>query len=310
MAEQPASRSPSVRKWTRNPEGLAGPLMATPGFIGLILFVALPFILALGMSFTNLRLGSPLPTKFIGLEQYQRVLADGSFQRALLNNLIFAAVVVPVQTAFALVLAVLLNTNLKGTSIFRSLFFLPVVFPLALIAVVWELIYAPGPNGLMNAFLQWITFGRAEPIDFLNNAYFALPAIMLTSIWQGVGFQMVILLAGLQSIPQILYDAAASDGASRTRQFWHVTLPQLRNPLIFTGLVTTILSFRLYDQVQIMTQGGPNDASTTVMYETIRTVFDRYQIGQASAMTVVFFIIVLIITILQRILVKEEKEIT
>jgi multiple sugar transport system permease protein len=186
---------------------------------------------------------------------------------------------------------------------------MPVVFPMALVAVIWELIYAPGPNGLANGFLGFVTFGAWEPRDFLGDAYLALPAIIVLSIWQGVGFQMIILLAGLQSIPEMLYDAARVDGANRWRRFAHVTLPQLRNPLIFTALVTSILALRVFDQVQIMTQGGPNNATTTVMFQTVRTVFERQQVGQASAMTVIFFVIVLVITWVQRTLVKEEREI-
>jgi multiple sugar transport system permease protein len=132
---------------------------------------------------------------------------------------------------------------------------------------------------------------------------------MLCSIWQGVGFQMVILLAGLQSIPDVLYEAAEIDRANRWQKFVHVTLPQLRNPLIFTALVTTILAFRVFDQVEIMTQGGPNGASTTVMYETVQTIFNRQQVGQSSAMTVIFFILVLVITLVQRSVAKQEREI-
>jgi len=288
----------------------AGWLMAAPALIGLLLFIAVPFVLAVVLSFTNLRLGSPLPTVFTGLEQYRRIFADESFRRALLNNAIFAVVVVPVQTGLALALALLLNRDLKGKLIFRTLFFMPVVFPMSLVAVVWELIYAPGPNGLMNAFLHSITFGWFQPQDFLHDPLLALPAIILLSIWQGVGFQMVVLLAGLQSIPEVLYESAAIDRANKWNQFFHVTLPQLRNPIIFTALVTTILAFRVFDQVQILTKGGPNDATTTVMFEAVRTVFKRQQVAQASAMTVVFFVIVLLVTWLQRRVVKQEREVT
>ncbi len=239
---------------------LTAVLMSSPALVGLLLFVAAPFLLAVALGFTNLRLGSPLPLEWVGFEQYRRIFTDPSFGRALLNNLLFAVVVVPLQTILALVLALLLNRRLYGTQWFRTLFFAPVVFPLSLVAVVWVLIFAPGPNGMMNAFLDLVSLGAWTPRDFLHDPYFALPAIMLTSIWQGTGFQMVILLAGLQAIPANLYEAAAIDGAGRWQQFWHVTLPQLRNTLIFVVLVTTILAFRLFDQVQIMTQGGPHDA--------------------------------------------------
>jgi multiple sugar transport system permease protein len=162
---------------------------------------------------------------------------------------------------------------------------------------------------MMNAFLDFVTFGLWEPQDFLNDPVLALPALMVLSIWQGVGFQMVIVLAGLQSIPTTLYEAAAIDGSNAWNQFRYVTLPQLRNTLIFVMLVTSILAFRLFDQIQIMTKGGPNDATTTVMYEAVKAAFDQQKMAKGAAMTVVFFIIVLAITITQRLLVKEDTAI-
>lgn len=287
------------------PDRLAGPLMSLPGLVGLFIFIFLPFVLAIGLSFTDLRLGSPLETEVVGVTQYKRVAADTSFQRALLNNAVFALVVVPVQTIFALILALLLNREIKGRAIFRTFFFMPVVFPMALISVVWELIYAPGPEGMLNSALGWLI----EPKDWLRNPYLALPSIMVLSIWQGVGFQMVVLLAGLQAIPKVLYEAASIDQAKKWSQFWHVTLPQLRNPLIFTCLVTTILAFRVFAQVEILTNGGPNDATTTVIFEAYQTIFNRFQVAKAFAMIVIFFIIVFLITWIQRFFIREERQI-
>jgi multiple sugar transport system permease protein len=285
----------------------AGLLLSAPALAGLLVFVALPFALALAMAFTNLRLGSPLPVEFTGLRQFSRIFADPAFTRALLNNFLFALLAVPLQTALALGLALLLHQPLKGRALFRTLFFMPVVFPLSLVAVVWILIYAPGTDGMMNSLLSLLSFGHWQPRDFLHDPYWALPAIMLTSIWQGTGFQMVILLAGLQGIPQELYEAARIDGAGALARFVHVTLPQLRNTLIFVVLVTTILAFRLFDQVQIMTQGGPRNATTTVMYEAVQAAFGRQQVALGSAMTVVLFVVVLLITLIQRRVARQQR---
>lgn len=282
--------------------------LVLPALLGLSVFIAVPFLLAIGISFTNLRLGSPLPLEFVGLREYAKVFTDEAFVRGLFNNALFALMVVPVQTLLALVLALAVNQKLRGIVWFRTLFFMPVIFPLSLVSVVWVLIYAPGPNGMMNAVLSAITFDVWQPVDFLHHPWFALPAIGLTSIWQGVGFQMVVLLAGLQSIAPHLYEAATIDGAGRWQQFRHVTLPQLRNPLIFVIVVTSILAFRLFDQVRIMTRGGPNDASTTVIFEAVQAGFDRAQISRGAAMTVVFFLIVLLITFLQRRLLQHEAQ--
>jgi len=282
-------------------------LFALPALLGLLCFVLLPFVLSVIISFTNLRLGSPLPLEFMGFSQYQRIFTDQAFLAALRNNSLFALIVVPLQTGLALLLALLINQPLRGMVIFRSLFFMPVVFPLSLVAVVWILVFAPGPQGLLNQVLETITLGTWQARDFLHDPVWALPAISLTSIWQGVGFQMVILLAALQGIPHELYEAARVDGANRWQQFVCITLPQLRNAIIFVVLVTTILAFRLFDQVQIMTQGGPNHATTTVMYEAVNSAFGSQQVARAAAMTVVFFTIVLLITLLQRAVSRHER---
>jgi multiple sugar transport system permease protein len=274
--------------------------MAGPAMLGLTVFVAAPFSFALLLSFTDARLGSPLPIEWVGLEQYVRIIGSETFRRALVNNVYFAAVVVPVQTALALGAAVLLDRGLRGTAMFRVVFFLPVVFPMALIAVVWELLYAPGPTGAINAVLQAATLGAWAPRDFLRDPDLAMPAIMLLSMWQGMGFQMVILLAGLQAIPDHLYEAAKLDGAGAWQRFLHVTLPGLRNPLTFVVVVTAILAFRLFDQVRILTRGGPEDRTTTVMYEAVTAGFDRQQIALSAAMSVVFFVVVLTITLVGR----------
>ena len=283
--------------------------MISPALFGLFLFLALPFGIALVMSWTNLKLDSPLPLRFVGLDQFVRTFTDSGFQQALINNTLFAICIVPLQTSLALGLALLLNKPLKGLALYKAFFFIPVIFPMALVAIVWQLIYAPGPNGLLNAFLTFITFGFWTPVDFLHNQQFALPAIMILSIWQGVGFQMVIMLAGLKNIPETLYEAASLDGAGRFQKFIHITLPQMRNTIIFVALVTTILAFRLFDQIWILTQGGPNRATTTIIFEAVRAVFKRQDVARGCAMSVIFFVIVLGITLLQRKLAREEREI-
>ena len=284
-----------------------GMLFSLPALAGLLTFVVIPFLLAMGLSFTNMRLGSPLPTAYVGIEQFARLFADPVFLRALFNNLLFTVLVVPVQTLLALGIALLLHQPLKGRAVFRTLFFMPVVFPLSLVSVVWILIYAPGADGMLNSVLHTLSLGHWQARDFLHDSWLALPAILLTSVWQGVGFQMVILLAGLQGISNDLYEAARIDGAGRWQRFWHVTLPQLRNPLIFVMLVTTILAFRLFEQVQIMTHGGPQHATTTLMYEAVQAAFTRQQVGKGAAISVIFFMLVLGVTLVQRRVAQQER---
>lgn len=295
------------RRRARISEQTAAWLFMAPALLGLALFILLPFILAIALSFTNVRLGSPLPVEWVGWREYTRLAGDAMFLRALFNNLLFALVVVPVQTLLALGLALWLNRPLRGRVVFRTLFFMPVVFPLSLISVVWILIYSPDVDGLMNQALRVVTWGHWQAKDFLHDPVWALPAVMLTSLWQGMGLQMVVLLAALQAIPAELYEAAAIDGARAWQRFRYVTLPQLRNPLVFVVVVTTILAFRVFDQVRIMTQGGPEDHSATVVFAAVRAAFDRSQVAKGMAMSVVFFLIVLAVTLVQRKLLKQSR---
>jgi len=271
--------------------------------------VVIPFVAAGWLSMHNIRLNSPRPPVWFGVEQYRRILTDPEFYRALGNNFLFAAVVVPVQTALALGLAMLLNQPLRAMSVFRTFFFMPVVFPMALVSVIWKLMYSRDSLGMFNALLNWLSFGHIPPIDWLGSSSTAMLSIIIMSIWQGVGFQMIILLAGLQGIPTSLYEAARIDKANKFQQFLNITIPGLRNTLIFVVMVTTIFAFRLFDQVYILTQGGPNGATTTVMYQAVTSAFAENNVGRGAAITVVFFVIVLTITIIQRRLLREEREV-
>ena len=301
------SKRPAITSTYRQKESRLAWLFSAPAIILLLIFLIIPFIWAIWMSFTNMRLipNPNVPTKFLGFENYIRLISDEVFLKALLNNFYFVIIVVPIQTAFALGLAMLINQEMRGMNIFRTVYFSPVVTSMTVVSIVWTLLYNPG-DGLINAFLQAISFGSLGPYNWLTNTKLVFPAIMLMSIWQGVGFQMVIFLAGLQEIPTSLYEAAEVDGANAWKKFTNITIPQLKNTMIFVIISTTILAFRLFDQVKVMTNGGPSNASMTTMLYTIETGWGRLRIGYASAITVVFFIIVLIISILQRLLTREK----
>ncbi|GAA2243192.1 MULTISPECIES: carbohydrate ABC transporter permease [Streptomyces] len=313
-----AVSSASARKPPRpargNRDRLHGLLMSAPAVVGLIAFVGIPFGYAVVLSFYNVRLGSPLEPAFFGVEHYRRLFTDpdlsGPFLRALLNNLTFAVVVVPLQTGLALALAILLNRKLKAIGLFRSFFFMPVVFPMALVAVIWRLILARSEEGMLNSLLDTVSLGNWGAFDWLGDGLTAMASVIVLSVWQGVGFQMVILLAGLQQIPGELYEASRLDRASRWQQFRHVTLPGIRGTLVFVAMLTSVLSFRVFDQVYVLIRGGglDEDATRTVMYQAVTTAFDQNDIGQASAVTVVFFLIVVALTIVQRRVVRPDNE--
>ena len=290
-------------------ESLMAWVFSAPALILLIIFLVVPFIMAIGLSFTDQRLipNPNLPTKIVWFRNYARLLEDEAFRRGLLNNFYFVAVVVPIQTSLALALAMLINQKIKGMNLFRTVYFAPVVTAMTVVAIVWTFLYNPG-EGMINAFLQAITFGRVGPYNWLLNTKLVFPAIMLLSIWQGVGFQMVIYLAGLQEIPDSLYEASQIDGANKWQQFRNVTLPQLRNTTIFVVLATTILAFKLFDQVQVMTAGGPQNASMTTMVHVVQQGWSELKVGYASAISIVFFLIVLAVSLIQRRIIGNEAQ--
>ena len=303
------SATPTKPSWHRKDYYTAW-AFAAPALALLLIFLIIPFFIAIYYSLTNARLVSgPLQTNFLGLGNYIQMLGDSSLRQALFNNSLFGMVMVPDQTGLALSLAILINQKLRGVTLFRTIYFSPAVTPLVVVAVVWSFLYNPG-QGLINEFIKAISFGHLGPYDWLNNPGLALPAIMLLSLWQGVGFQMVVYLAGLQGIPESLYEAARVDGAGRWRQFWHVTLPQLRNTIIFVLIATTILSFRLYTQVEVMTQGGPENTTATVVWYIVHQSIHNLRVGYASAVAVVFFLILLIrvIPVLRSVIKTKERE--
>lgn len=286
-------------------------LFAAPGVLMLFLFLGLPFLMAFVLSFTDQRLvtNEELGTDFVGLRNYLRLFEDDSFWAALKNNFMFVAIVAPLQSAFAMLLAVMVNKPLKGSRIFRTVYFMPVATTMAVVAVVWSLMYNPD-GGVINRFVAALSFGQLGPYDWLRDPALVMHAVIALSIWQGVGFQMLVFLAGLQSIPEDLYEAAKLDGATPWKQFRYITLPLLKNTTIFVVVTTTIYAFQLFTQVQIIASSGtapPVDSFRTVVMLMVTEGFKNGKIGYASALAVVFFVIVLALSMLQRALVKEES---
>lgn len=284
---------------------------AAPGLALLLIFLVLPFVLALVLSFTDQRLvtNEELGTDFVALRNYIRLFEDDSFWAALRNNFYFVAIVTPLQTTLALLLAVLVNQKLAGARIFRTIYFMPVATTMTVVAVIWSLLYAPD-QGVINQLVGFLSFGTVGPQDWFRDPKLVMPAVMVLSMWQGVGFQMLVFLAGLQSIPMDLYEAAKLDGATAKQQFLYITLPMLKNTTIFVLITTTIYAFQLYTQVQIIASSGASaqiDSFRTMVMLMVHEGFRNGKIGYASGISVVFFLIVLLFNLLQRVLMKEER---
>jgi multiple sugar transport system permease protein len=276
-------------------------LMLIPAGLLMITFLIIPILLTFGLAFTNARLISPEPAKFVGFANFVRLFGSDTFWASLRNTVVFAVVIVPVQSAIALGLAILINQKVRGVNFFRTIYFLPVVTSIVVVSILWQFMYQP--NGLINASLAHL--GITGP-DWLGNPDTALFAIIVLSIWQAVGFHMVIWLSGLQTIPGELYEAASIDGASTWQQFVNVTWPGLRQTRTFILITITIAAFALFSQVNIMTQGGPLDSTTTLVFQAVRTGFQQQQTGYASAISLCFFVLVLIVSLIQRYLTRDK----
>lgn len=299
----PPRRSRRSRRNRNLRETLLGIAMTSPAVVLLLVFFVVPVLLMFGLAFTNARLIAPRPPELLGFDNFITLFGDSLFWASLRNTAYFAAVVVPVQAGLALVLALLVNAKVRGRNLFRTVYFVPVVTSMVVVSLLWRFIYEP--DGLLNQLIRTVSFGAWDGTDWLNNPSTAMPAIMLMSIWQAVGFHMVIWLAGLQTIPGELYEAASLDGAGGWKLFRHVTWPALRATRTFILITITIAAFSLFTQISVMTQGGPLDSTTTVVFMAVRTGYEQQATGYAAAVSLVFFVIVLAISLVQRFLTRD-----
>lgn len=284
-------------------------LMLLPACILLIIFMVVPFFSAFGLSLTNQKLipNPMVPAKFVGLRNYIQIFKDVSFWQAFKNVILFTIMVIPLQCGFALLMANALNKVRFLKGFLRSMFFLPYITPMVIVAVIWKSIYQY-PDGIANLALKLVSFGMAHSIDWLGNKNSALIAITILSAWQAFGFQMIIYLGALQSIPTSLYEAANIDGANSRQVFWNVTWPGLKETNTLVLIITTIQALKLFTQVNIMTKGGPNGSTNTLVHYIYQSGFMGQKIGYASAASVILFLLILIIFLVQNKLLRGKEE--
>lgn len=295
-----------MSRWRRADRGQAL-LFLLPALLLLGLFVVWPTLRALSWSLHTTDLLALERKQWVGLAQYSELLADPRFRRAFGNTALFALMIVPLQTLAALALALWVNRPEPAWRWLRAVFFVPTVVAMPVLAVVWTLLYQPaqgGEMGLVNAALDSV--GLA-PRAWLNDPRLALPALGAMSIWQGVGLQMMVFLAALQARSRDSLDAALLDGANGWQRTWHVTVPALRNTLIFVVTVTTVLSFRLFVQPYLMTRGGPDDRTLSVIQAIYEMTFLAQDLGRACAGAFLFLVIVGALTLFQRAVAREEQ---
>lgn len=278
-----------------------------PALLLLGVFVVWPLLRALWWSLHGADLLDPSRQRWVGLVQYSSLLGDLRFRRAFGNTALFALLVVPVQTALALLLALWVNRPEPAWRWLRFAFFAPTIVALPVLSIVWTLLYQPAQGeemGLVNALLS--AFG-VRPRAWLADPATALLALAAMSVWQGVGLQMMVFLAGLQTLRRDVLEAALLDGANGWQRLRHVILPALRNTTAFVVTVTTIASFRLFVQPYLMTHGGPEDATVSVIQLIYETTFISNDLGRASAAALVFLLIIAALTAAQRRVLREEQ---
>lgn len=264
-------------------------LLPALAILGLTVF--LPALQAFVLSLTRYdAIGAP---QWIGLANFQRLWTDEVFWKTAGNTLLYLAIVVPVLVFAPLGLAILVNRQLRGIHWFRLSFYTPVVISMVVAGIAWKAIYAS--NGLLNQFLKGL--GLQQGIPWLTSPQLALWSVMLVTIWKGLGYYMVIYLAGLQSISPELYEAAALDGSEGWRQHWDLTLPLMRPYLLLVAVISAISATKVFEEVYIMTQGGPRNSSKTVVYYLYEQAFKNLEIGYACAVGLVLFLIIFLLSV-------------
>lgn len=284
-------------------ENVAGYSFLLPALILLMVFLLIPVGMVVYYAFTDYYLLTPNERAFVGLDNFRRLAVDPIFLKSILNTSKFVVWIIPVQLGAAMGMALLINKQRKGNMFFKVAFFSPVVMSLVVISILW--LYLLNPNdGLINTFLNQLGI---DSMPFLTSPKQAMYTIVFVSAWQGAGYQMLLLLGGMQNISQDVYEAAEIDGFSKFQQFRYITLPLLKPTAIFVLLTTLISAFKLIVQPMVMTQGGPMNSTMTMVYYIYQTGFTDRLVGYSSSIALIFTTLIGLITIGQRKLVKEDE---
>ena len=285
-------------------ERKAAYIFIIPAVVLLAAFLLYHALQTVRYAFTDFNIMRPDRIKFCGFNNFIELFQDKDFWIAVKNTLHFAVLVVPFQTILALALALLISSRRKGVSIFRAAYFSPQVTSMVVVAILWTVLYNSNPSsGLLNALL--VKLGM-EPCGFLNDPKTAMNSIIFMSAWQGAGYQMMIFLAGLQGIPKDQYEAASIDGAGKIKSFFYVTLPGLKNVISYVIMITVIQAMKLFTQPYVMTKGGPQNSTRTLVYYVYEQGFQKRNFGYACAVAAVFFVIVISLSMGMKKIIKAE----
>ena len=272
----------------------AGVSLASPGMLGIVLITLVP--LALGFVFSFYEYDLIRPPTFVGMENYTSTLSDQVFWVTAGNTLYFAVTQVALGTVVALLVALLLSQAMPGNGVMRTIVYLPQAMSYVVVALIWNLLYDP-LNGPINGLLEALSLG---PVNFLTDSHLAMPSIIAMSIWRNLGYFMIILLAGIQSVSTEMLEAAQMDGAGAVQRFFHITIPQLSNTLLFVVVTWFLGGLQMFTQSYVMTDGGPVNATRTLVFQMYDAAFKAGSIGEATAISVMMFSAVVVVSILLR----------
>ena len=272
-----------------NNQQLAGWIFILPALVGTLIFIVIPVICSFGLSFVKWDLLNPM--QFVGLNNYRGIFSDALFYKIFWNTVVFALSTSIFGVIIPLVLACILNSKIRGAEFYKTAYFLPFITPMVVIGVAWEWIFDPN-IGFLNHILHL-------HINWLYDPHYAMAALIIVSVWKLIGYNMIIFLTGLSGISQSLFEAAKIDGANPFETFKNITVPLLSPTIFFVVIITAISSFQIFDLIYLMTGGGPLDSTNVLVYAIYKNAFEYFNVGKASAIAYVLFLLILILTLIQ-----------
>lgn len=272
-----------------NSQTSAAWIFVFPALLGMLIFIIIPIFFSFGLSFAKWDLLNPI--QFVGLDNYKEIFTEPLFGKILLNTVVFALATSFFGVIIPLILAAIMNSKIRGADFFKTAYFLPFITPMIVIGIVWEWIFDPN-IGLLNKVLQ-------VHINWLYDPHWAMPALILVSVWKLIGYNMIIFLSGFSGISNSMFEAAKIDGANPVETFFYVTIPLLSPTIFFVVIITAVSSFQIFDLIYLMTQGGPLDSTNVLVYAIYKNSFEYFNAGKASAIAYVLFVIILVLTLLQ-----------
>ena len=272
-----------------NKQSIAALLFILPAILGTFIFIVIPVFCSFGLSFAKWDLINPI--EFVGFGNYREIFTEPLFFKILLNTVVFAFTTSFFGVTIPLVLASILNSKIRGSEFFKTAYFLPFITPMIVIGIVWEWIFDPNIGllaNLLNIHINW-----------LYDTNWAMPALIIVSVWKLIGYNMIIFLSSLGAVSNSLFEAAKIDGANSFQTFKNITIPMLSPTIFFVVIITAISSFQVFDLIYLMTQGGPLDSTNVLVYAIYKNAFEYFNVGKASAIAYVLFVIILVLTLIQ-----------